>query len=100
MPVAVDGKIIGNAPTAAAVEAGENKIAVRAEGFEASETVAIVAAGEHKVLDMALYSSKPITRMVVLDRRRRSRRGRRSVDGRPTHREARRRTTRASEHPV
>lgn len=59
--VAIDGRAIGVAPVEVALPAGAHRVSVSREGYEESDTSAIVELGERKEVSIDLAPVKPIT---------------------------------------
>jgi hypothetical protein len=59
--VFVDGKLLGNAPVEATIEAGTHKIALHREGYEDVESTVVLAVGEHKDVTLEPQKNAPIT---------------------------------------
>ncbi len=57
----VDGKVVGNPPVEVQVEPGSHKIGARAEGHADLETLAVVAQGDQKEIDLQLKPKGGIT---------------------------------------
>jgi hypothetical protein len=57
----VDGKVAGNPPLEVVVEPGPHKILARAEGYDETETSAIVVVGERKEVDLSFKKNPGIT---------------------------------------
>jgi hypothetical protein len=57
----VDGKVVGNPPVEVEVEPGSHKILARAEGHADLETLAVVARGDQKQIDLQLKPRGGIT---------------------------------------
>jgi PEGA domain len=58
--VAVDGVRAGSVPVELIVKAGSHALLVRKEGYETSQTAAVVAVGERKVVDIPLEATRSI----------------------------------------
>ena len=59
--VFIDDTVAGTAPVETALDAGSHKIVVRRDGYDESETSAIVVAGDHKSVNVDLAPTAPIT---------------------------------------
>jgi PEGA domain len=57
----VDGKVVGNVPVEVQVEPGVHKLVARADGYEDTQTSAVVSMGERKQVDLNLKERPGIT---------------------------------------